>query len=343
VLTEPGDLPESAAADALERFWGFRVASLAYQPVGFGSHHWLATDTTGHRLFVTADDLAAKLHTSRDTPDAAFMRLAAAFETAQALRSDAGLSFVIAPVPTVGGKVVARLSDRYSLVVHPYIAGEPAGQDGKFARNEDRRSVVDMLVQIHGVRVGDPRADDFVVPKLDALQAMIDETGTEWGPGPYARPAKDLLEAHVRDLRALIQAYQGMADRVAARPERMVITHGEPHASNVIRTGDGLVLVDWDTALLAPPERDLSHLADDDPSVLHRYAAATGAEIDGEALTLYRLWWDLCEIAGYLALFRAPHENNADTRESWTELQHYLLPAERWRALVRAHGVGRTT
>jgi len=334
VFTRPADLPESVIADALQELWGFRTSTLAYQAVGFGSHHWLATDPADHRLFATVDDLTAKLHSAHDTPDAAFSRLVSAFGTARALRTDAGLSFVIAPVPAASGHLVSRLSDRYSLVVHPYLEGEPAGEDGEFARDDDRRSVTDMLVQIHAAHVGHPRADDFTVPKLEALQAMLDQTDALWDSGPYARPAQDLLEAHVRDLGVLIDAYCGMASRVAASPERMVITHGEPHASNVMSITGGLVLVDWDTALLAPPERDLSHLADEDPSVLHRYAEITGTKIDNEALALYKLWWDLSEIALYLDLFRSPHEDTADTRESWTNLKQFLRPAERWPTLV---------
>lgn len=139
----------------------------------------------------------------------------------------------------------------------------------------------------------------------------------EWGTGPYARPAWELLRARQR-LRALVRAYHGLAGRVAARQERMVITHGEPHAGNVLVTGGGLVLVDWDTTLLALPERDLWDLAGVDRAVLHRCAAATGTAIDEQALTLYRLGYDLAEIGGYLTLFRSPHANTADTRESWT-------------------------
>ena len=334
MFTRPGDLPESAIAQTLESLWGFGVASLEYRPVGFGSHHWQVTGTAGQRLFATVDDLVAKLRTATDATDAAFGRLAAAFATALALRDRAGLPFVIAPVPTASGQVVARLSDRYSLTVHPYINGPAAGPDGEFATDQDRRSVLDMLIQIHAASAGDPLADDFTVPNLDALLAMIDQAARQWSTGPYARPAQELLRAHADDLRALIGAYLDLASQVAARPERMVITHGEPHAANVIATTSGLVLVDWDTTLLAPPERDLWHLADQDPSLPRSYTAATGTQIDDQAMTLYRLWWDLAEMAGYLTLFRSPHEDTADTRESWNNLKEYLRPAARWPTLT---------
>jgi len=336
VFTEPGDLPIIAVADALQVLWGFRAASLEYQPVGFGSHHWLATDRTGRRLYATADDLAAKRRTAHDTTDDAFDRLGHAFGTALALRDEAGLNFVIAPLLTATGRVVARLSERYSLVVHPYVTGTEAGEDGEFTNDGDRQAVVDMLIQIHRANVGQPHVDDFVVPHLDTLQAMIRHTSDAWCSGPYAQRARELLRTHARDLRVLIAAYRSLARRVGSQPARMVITHGEPHAGNVIVTTDGLVLVDWDTTLAAPPERDLWDLGGDDASLLDYYAAATGIEIDDGALSLYRLWYDLAEVGGYLRLFQSPHEDTADTRESWKELQHFLRPAERWPSLVWA-------
>jgi hypothetical protein len=328
VYTRPDDLADSDIAIVLEDQWGFRAASLEYQAVGFGSHHWLASDSTGRRLFTSVDDLDAKRNTADDTTGAAFGRLAAAFGTALALRTQARLPFVIAPVPAVGGQVVARICDRYSLVVHPYVVGTRAGEDGEFTSDDDRRAVVNMLIQIHGARAGHPCADDFVVPDLDALELMIAEPGGPWRSGPYAQAAWELLRAHVGDLCVLVREYRGLTRRVASHPERMVITHGEPHASNVIVTSGGLVLVDWDTTLLAPPERDLWHLAHD-RSLLNRYTAATGTQIDEQALTLYRLWYDLAEIGGYLSLFRIPHQDTADASESWKNLQHFLRPAER--------------
>jgi hypothetical protein len=152
VFTEPDDLPDSVLAGALQDLWGFAAASLEYQPVGFGSYHWLATDAAGRRLFATADDLAAKRRTAHETTDDAFDRLCHAFGTALALHGEAGLSFVVAPLLTVAGRVVARPFERYSLVAHPYVLGTAAGEDGEFANDADRQAVVDMLIQIHRAR-----------------------------------------------------------------------------------------------------------------------------------------------------------------------------------------------
>ena len=43
-----------------------------------------------------------------------------------------------------------------------------------------------------------------------------------------------------------------------------------------------------------------------------------------ELLELYRLRWDLTEISLYVALFRAPHTDTADTRTAWNGLRHSL-------------------
>ena len=154
MFTRPDDLPEAVLAGALRDGWGFTPASLEYQAVGFGSHHWLATDARGGRVFATVDDLTARLRTRQDTADAAFGRLSRALATALSLRAEAGLAFVVAPVPASGGQVVARLSGRYSLAAYPYLTGTPAGAGGEFARAGDRQAALDLLVQLHRAKAG---------------------------------------------------------------------------------------------------------------------------------------------------------------------------------------------
>ena len=76
------------------------------------------------------------------------------------------------------------------------------------------------------------------------------------------------------------------------------------------------MIVDWDTVLVAPPERDLWRLAQGDASVLRAYAATTGTTPNEQLVELYCVRWDLAEIASFAAEFRNPHEDTADSRKS---------------------------
>jgi len=324
-------------SDALSDGWGFRPASLSYQAVGFGSHHWLAADPGGLKLFITVDDLSDKLRDDADTASAVFGRLEQAFESALSLRRDAGLDFVVAPLPATGGQVLCRLTSRYSLVVHPYLAGCQSGQDGEFETRADRHAALAMLVRLHSAKASQPPADNFEIPGRAALLAAVRSTGEPWQAGPYGTRSRELLARHAADLGALLTAFDELAGRVRTRGGRMVITHGGPDAGNVLKTPLGLVLVDWESALLAQPERDLWALAESDPALLDAYSAATGTAIDTDALTLYRMWYDLAEISLYVRWFRSGHDDTADAAEGWQNLQYYLRPAERWPGLRDTH------
>lgn len=334
MFTQPADLPEALLSDALSEGWGFQPVSLSYQPVGFGSHHWLAVDPGGQELFATVDDLSEKVRDDADTTSAVFGRLEQAFESALSLRRDAGLDFVVAPRPASSGRVLRRLTDRYSLVVHPYLADCENRQDGEFETSADQHAVLAMLIRLHSAKATPPPADDFGIPGRAALLAAMHSTGEPWQTGPYGIRCRDLLARHAADLGALMAAFDQLAARVRGRTDRMVITHGEPNAANVLKTPAGFVFVDWESALLAPPERDLWALAESDPGVLDAYRAATGTAIDTDALALHRMWYDLAEISGYVGWFRSRHDDTADAAEGWQNLQYFLRPAQRWPDLL---------
>jgi spectinomycin phosphotransferase len=323
MFTQPDDLDEASLSEALRTGWGFSSESLTYRPVGFGSHHWLATDATGARLFVTVDDLRAKRRTADGTTDQAYARLTGALRTALSLRRDSGLDFVAAPIPAADGRVLERLSDRYSVVVHAFLGGRDATDD-------DVPAILDCLVRLHRADAPAVLVDDFLLPDRDRLTELIGRTGAPWSSGPYAERARALLTTHAAGVEVLLTEYDRLVVRAAAQPERMVVTHGEPDPGNTMVTPDGLMLVDWESALLAPPERDVWNLAEQGEWVIDGYQAASGVGIDREALALYRLWYDLAEIGGYLSLFHAPHRETEDAAESWTNLEYFLRPVERW-------------
>ena len=109
--------------------------------------------------------------------------------------------------------------------------------------------------------------------------------------------------------------------RAAADGGPAVITHGEPHPGNIMRSASRLLLIDWDTAGLALPERDLWLAAGDDVRAADRYAELTGRRVSGAAMDLYRLRWSLdYDIALFVGDFRGPHEQDEDTELAWAGL-----------------------
>jgi aminoglycoside phosphotransferase (APT) family kinase protein len=210
-----------------------------------------------------------------------------------------------------------------------------SGQDGEFASSADRHAVLALLARLHRAKAARPPADDFEIPGRAALLAAMHRTGEPWQAGPYGTRSRDLLARHAADLSVLLTAFDELAGRARAQRGRTVITHGGPDAGNVLKTPAGLVLVDWESALLAPPERDLWALAETEPGVLDAYGAATGTAVDTDAVALYRMWYDLAEISLYVRWFRSSHDDTAEAAEGWRNLRYFLRPAQRWPDLRR--------
>ncbi len=314
----PEAFTESELIACIVENWGVDVESTRYLAVGFGSYHWEVTDAAGSRYFVTVDDLDHKAWLGLDR-EFAFDGLGRAFDAAMALRREAGLEFVVAPIPAARGGTIRRLDARHTVALFPFVDGRSCGRFGWEDSPGDRAHVVRMLAELHlNTRVAQPFAQirHLEPPERPRLEAALRELDRAWTGGPMSEPTRDLLARHASKLQRLLQAFDRLASQVALVGGDLVVTHGEPHASNVMRTVDKLLLVDWDTVGLAPPERDLWLFPDE----MALYADATGREIDVVAIDLYRLRWELDDIAIFTSQFRSAHALTMDTEKAWFSL-----------------------
>lgn len=330
MLTPPDGLPEDVLASALERGWQVTAASMAYRPVGFGSHHWAVIDAAGARWFVTADELENKRRSQSEPLSAAFGRLRASLAAASDLR-ESGRTFVVAPVAALDGEPLVRANDQFAVALYPFVHGQ-SFEWGPFATPAHRRGLLDLLIALHTAPAAACRraeADDFAIPHRDELEAALSSVGGDSGGGrdcgPYARSLALLLACHAAPILRLLARYDRLAAASGDWPARGVLTHGEPHPGNTMLTADGWRLIDWDTALVAPPERDLWSLDPGDGSILGAYADATGVRPLASMLELYRLRWDLADIAMDVSRFRRPHSGSLDDHESWDVLRDLVL------------------
>jgi spectinomycin phosphotransferase len=330
VRDEPAELPCELVAGLLRRYWGPDPVEVSYAPVGFGSYHWIASHQGDPRWFVTVDYLDPGGSWLGPDAEAVFAALTAAAGTTRAL-AEQGCEYVLAPVPDRAGVLVRRVLPRWAMQVFPYLAGWST-PDGPWEDPEERRRIAAIVGRLHAATPPPwVRRWEFAVPGRIALMSALDELAHPWTGGPYTERTRALLMETQTSIRARFRRYDELADEIEAAPDPWVVTHGEPHSANVIRTGDDrMCLIDWDTVALAPRERDLAAFLDGSADVLSAYQQAAGPVTPRPAaLELFALWWVLAEICGYVQLFRHPHPDSADSTESWRNLCHYALqPAE---------------
>jgi spectinomycin phosphotransferase len=308
--------------------------------VGAGSYHWVAADAaSGERRFVTVDDLDGKGWLGRTRP-AVLAGLRTAMDAALTLRR-AGLGFVAAPEPALTGETVRPLGARHAATVFPFLAGTPGDWHQPLPAPE-RAELVAMLAALHRT---DPAAARL--PRIELglsgrgdLETALAELGQRWTGGPYAEPARALLAGAAGPVHRHLDDLDRRAGAVAAVD--IVITHGEPHPGNVIRlpgtpatagpavagpAGDAcraaarLALIDWDTAGLAPPERDLWMVATETGDELRHYTELTGRPVDASALEFYRLRWALDDLSCFVRDLRSPHGPTPGAEDKWEGLE----------------------
>jgi spectinomycin phosphotransferase len=318
VNERPVGVADAEVAATLRKHWDLAVTRLEYLPVGYGGYHWSATAADGRPFFVTLSDV---------TGDDGFGDLAATMGAAASLADCPHLSFVVGPVRTRSGRAAARLGPDWAVTVTPFVDGEP-GRWGDELSARDLVQVVSILASLHsydapaGTPVRNPE-----LPGRDLLEILLGERAGSWfDAGPYGKPAQELIAGHATGLRRALGIFDDLVGQVTASGTT-VLTHGEPHPGNLIRHGDRFLLIDWDTAGLAVPERDLWWVLPDPDIDPDTYAALgtlytdlCGRLVDPAAVALYRLRWDLDDIRLFLAEFRAPHERTADTRKAWAGL-----------------------
>jgi len=326
-MHEEPDLSAASISAALDLHWGIKAGSIEYAPVGFGSYHWIATQSSGRRWFITADRVGVEAGDSRDSTDL-FGNLHAAYATAAALRRG-GLSFVVAPVPDKSRQVVRRIEREWAMAVFEHIEGEPSGK-GPWPEAAACARAARLVGQLHACEPPDAlRPFDFAAAHRGEL---FNDLSGPWVRGPYGERARRLFISSYHAVQALLAEYDRLVEEVNQDGSPWVVTHGEPHSANFIESADGgLYLIDWDTVRLAPPERDLASLLIEEAAVISAYQSGGGSRPPRPAaVQLFRVWWDVGEICGYIRHFRGSHGDSRDDQTAWLALERYLDIDSNW-------------
>ncbi|MDQ6832096.1 MAG: aminoglycoside phosphotransferase family protein [Chloroflexota bacterium] len=237
---------------------------------------------------------------------------------------DQGITQIIASIPTRERQLWTRL-DAFAVILFPFIAGRNG-----FAAPLSERQWIEFgaaLKKVHTVVV--PPTLNAQLPyetyaplwrdRVRALQARVEETAFT---DPIAAELAAFLCAKHDDISHLIARAATLGDTLRARPPAHVLCHADIHAANLLIGTDGaLYIVDWDTLILAPKERDLMFIGGgvggawnttQEEALFYRGYGQT--EIDRVALAYYRferIVEDIVEFCERLLLTDEGGENRA--------------------------------
>ena len=214
----------------------------------FVSRAMAAATALAAELHLRADD-AVVIHNSnklalRLLPCGVFARVAvaghevAALEVELAVRLAETASPVAALEPRVEPRVYQR--DGFAVTLWTYYQAVAAGPDspGAYAHALKRLHAGMRSVQI---------ATPHFLDRAAEAQRLVSH--------PDQTPA--LAEA---DRHLLLSTLHSAGERIRSRGAAEQLLHGEPHPGNLLRTGDGLLFIDFETCCRGPVEFDVAHV-----------------------------------------------------------------------------------
>lgn len=170
--------------------------------------------------------------------------------------ADAGIPGVDGPVRTRSGGLWS-VRDGRRLTVMPWVDGRQASEAGLSDAEWTAYGV--LLARVHATEPSDELRR--VLPRLNPVNARMPELLRELDARLTQQAPADDVEAELGALwRQHRDAILGLLEPLDEPHGPAVICHADPHLGNMIVGADGVHLIDWDDAVLAPREQDLMFL-----------------------------------------------------------------------------------
>jgi spectinomycin phosphotransferase len=298
-MLEKPDVPDEALEACLRDSFGVRTREIAFLPIGND------IDTAAYR--VVADNgtpYFLKLRSWRRSG-----RFDAATVIVPRFLHDAGIAQVIAPVPTRDRELWALL-DPFAVILFPFIAGRNGFAapltDAQWAELGGALRAMHTLTVPPVLRAQIPH-ETYDVHWRDRVKTLLAHAAVDTFTDPVAAQMAAFLCEKGDTIAHLLTRTETLATAIRARSPAHVLCHADIHAANVlIDAGGALYVVDWDTLIFAPKERDLMFIgggiggAWNSPEDEKRFYRGYGqTEIDSVALAYYRFERIIEDIAEY--------------------------------------------
>ena len=251
---------------------------------------------------------------------------------------DQGLEQVVAPLRDLAGGLWQRLGE-YAVIVYPFVEGV-SGMDVELSEAQ-WVEYGEIVGRIHTSRLSDELLGLLKRETFQPKHSRLVEELTEliWS-HDFSDPAQAEMaafwKARRRQIEEIVARTEELGGKLQGRGLRNVLCHADIHTANLLVTpAGGLVVVDWDEAILAPPERDfmfiiggsvVGELIDEHHQALF-FRGYGQAQVDWLALAYYRYEWVVQELGEFGAsVFLSGQGGEVTRREALACLKSEFEP-----------------
>ncbi len=245
-MLEKPDFPDEKIIDCLRSEYGLQVESISFLPLGADQNTAVYQARTHHGAAYFVKLRRGNFHK--------------ATVAIPKYLSDLGLPQVIAPLTTQTGHLWANLPP-FNVILSPYIEG----QNG-FERPLSPQQWIEFgaaLKKFHTAKI--PSAITLGIPSenfsprwRELVQHFLDRIAKETFEDPAAQELAAFLNTQREKMLDLLKRTERYAHTLQEHPLKYILCHADIHGWNLLLDRQGaLYMVDWDTLIFAPKERDL--------------------------------------------------------------------------------------
>lgn len=171
--------------------------------------------------------------------------------------------------------------------------------------------------------------------QLKAFLSRLEDTDTDpIDTDPIAGRLAAFMKGKQLQVSDLVSRAEHCAETLRARAPEFVVCHADLHAGNLLISGGGFYIIDWDDPILAPKERDLMFIgggqgfagyAPQEEEKLF-YKGYGSADIDALALAYYRFERTVQDLAIYCDELERGVGSEAERRQSLRYLMANFRP-----------------
>ena len=244
---------------------------------------------------------------------------------------------VLAPLPDKSGNFISFI-DGSGISVYPFIDGSTLmGLTGSSLTEKEvsrlRREIGAHIARLHRINKRDGARLNLPIEDFSRFQeesiAIIGMDNCQQSDTLIGELC-DFLFVWRRELKNLITVTQKLAKKLRSETLAYVLCHGDIHEANVMVSDEGeLFIIDWDNAIIAPKERDLTFFSSN-PDYLEGYLAHDMNDaIHQTVVDYYVLEWALQEIVDYGTRILFDTRFDTDGRiDAWRQFQRLFEPAQ---------------